>query len=1417
MILVNMSNHHPHPLNRSIEVHPVACNMLRMFQENQLGRLAGLAWPHGCYPRDTFASFFSSMFAKKNFIGTATVWRSIFFTCPVCMDMWSLTPERAQLLRVLNARYPIDVEFLKCYGSSGRSSPTSVVDLSDMPDPDDQKYAGKEPLGEAELDSFQRRFTREGRRNIPETSMPEPKRKFTEEDIKKQEAETLEALKVDRDDKSGLGARALGWVADKVTSIPHLTSVIQGLIHALFCAVVCALHARSQGRGVAMIAIAFVTAFVGAIITKHFQIVPTLTKYIRPLLSYLDKWPLLRTVAWMTRYFLDYVDFLASNGCFVMFLGSIGKVAKAFELAEQYQIDKVMAAASSGVGGFLLTSGMALLSNALLKALGPAFAQVATLFNLHNLGMMMEAYAEQDYEKTKDLGISIVTACIQAFCPKETPSTCKTLQTIIAFKGARRAIMSLMQFYNDNSCIRVPGVSGECTRELNGTTTTGLVPFFAAGYKHGLIGLLAQINALGCVKLEWLETKVRTIDPAGMVGQLGETAGRALDAANRFVTGDAESNPIIEEKENKRTKDNSDLLGIIHAAAQEKTRDGKETTKPLAGLKNITEEKLQKAAGKSTWWRKSDGKLNDDEIRALLKQHIGEKALQRLEAQQKESELVDRDDALRHIALADKDGDGVVTKKEYDAYVDKLGGSKDLGDNLKKLPEFDTLDKDNDGRINLEPTLFEQLRGQKVYTDKEMVDEARINSVVKKLADSTGKNAVTKEQILEHIEYDPSISKEDIDAYMQEHDTNGDGSINASTRVEHGKIAKWLRNTTENLSGYVGAKLPRQAAEMADMGIQIARDALPPVAPFDLDAEADSKLKVSDPYTDEIVPIDKYLKSIIGKDHKVTRAEDYILKEIRRDDGISEHQPLTKEQVARMMSIEHPESAIGLQYDTDRERPDVDVNAETATNARIKASVTAGRIAQADALDSPVNDSTPAPPTAEELVSKATASLSSARDAIAQKLGLSKSTAAESYELLTDARIGAKQERPKDENLDAEPEPESDTDMNKEQLTHILQAMKEDDATKLSNKLGSWGDRFNGKFTSDAKQVIRMALSDADSNKNGNVTIKELQKSLGKDAADQIMKILDQNDDGEISLGSDSSRTLESSEARDVLRQLEKGSFEGRQQMKATEAKVKAEKDRVEKEQARVDAELKAAKDRVKRASEIDTQLEAERKKLATIEDTLKKVEADPKSQDKGWWDWAVGIYRTEQEKQIYDELRKHYLEQSKAELRNGDARLDEGRHVKHFDGYLSRLYSSPADRENGSWAYDLERRGELNDLIRKAAGDDDILTRKELESNKKIQDWVKRKATTDLWDRRDTLQEHDEKQYAQRKSIRDLELEKAKLTGASTVGINANFEKDKAAMKTRDANTHRAKWLIRNTPGLGLLDLSPAERRARG
>ena len=253
--------------------------------------------------------------------------------------MRALTDDKVTILRALNATYPVNVQELDtCYRSYYRpSSPTSVR-TDDLPDEHDERYQDTRELSDEDARREQERFTEHALKSIPHHEPVRTSATLSRDQLRDNEEKVVAAVERARTQhEGGMVARFVGTVAETVARLPYLATVVQSLIHALFCGVFCALHAVREGRGTVMASIAFVMGFVGAIVTHYFHIVPFFIKHVRGILVYFESWPLMGTLVAILRIFLDYVDFLAKNGCFFQLLASLGKLATGAKMWSAYR------------------------------------------------------------------------------------------------------------------------------------------------------------------------------------------------------------------------------------------------------------------------------------------------------------------------------------------------------------------------------------------------------------------------------------------------------------------------------------------------------------------------------------------------------------------------------------------------------------------------------------------------------------------------------------------------------------------------------------------------------------------------------------------------------------------------------------------------------------------------------------------------------------------------------------------------------------------------------------------------------------------------------------------------------------------------------------------------------------------------
>lgn len=668
--------------------------------------------------------------------------------------MQALTQDKVDILQRLNREYPISFEELDAcykscfqregaYGSSRPPSPSSVVDL---PNPDAPEFANKTPITEDEAVQLQADFTKLSRRLIdPGDEAPAPRTKFTRKELEQRVETTKQMIENPPRKDKGILARVVGTIAEVVVKLPFMTTVVQAMIHALFCGMICAQYSYKDKRGLAMSAIAFVMGFVGAIVTKYFYVVPFFTKYVRNILKYFESWPIMGVLVTMLRTFLNYVDFLASSGCFSQLLLAIGKLAKGKAFFDKYKIGGVSATEfmTTGLTGAMFTVGMNLLHKALIKALSPYFSKVAVFFGGHQMALMIEAFADAKLAylnddqkaraaamaKAQSFGWTIVTACLSSFCPDEYgPESCKVMSAILSYHGAANAILAIKEFYNQNRCVRVIGAKeGKCIVERPPDADhpepwdeKGLTPFFVAWNMESPppdsfpAGLVACLKALSCVSIDWAfkHPKFQTLDGSFIPKKVGELMGRPLDALQRAVG----------------------------AAAPR--------------------EKLGRAADAVTG---AAADLIQGGARQL-------------------------DDALSPIAeseemsAADTNKDGYVSKEEYEAYT-KTNNN---------VPEFKDLDTNGDGFVKVSPSnrrfsnMVSGVSGTSLgkrgaAADREMVDSAQFKSetseirnlrdnkeLLSKLNDAGFK--VTTNDLLKYAEGDKVLDAEELRKMLQAKD-----------------------------------------------------------------------------------------------------------------------------------------------------------------------------------------------------------------------------------------------------------------------------------------------------------------------------------------------------------------------------------------------------------------------------------------------------------------------------------------------------------------------------------------------------------------------------------------------------------------------------------------------------------------------
>ena len=576
--------------------------------------------------------------------------------------MQGLTQDDAKILHRLIQKYPISFDELDaCYkscfqkdgaeGAYGSSRPLSPPSVIDLPNPDAPEFTDKSQLTEADAAALQSDFTKLGRRLIdPGGEAPEPRTKFTRKELERRVETTKRMIENPARKDKGILARVVGTIAEVVVKLPFMTTVVQALIHALFCGMMCAQYSYKDDRGLAMSAIAFVMGFVGAVVTKYFHIVPFFTKYVRNILKYFESWPIMGVLVTLLRTFLNYVDFLASSGCFSQLLMALGKLAKGKEFFDKYTTVGGVSATelmTTGLTGTMFTMGMALLHKALIKALSPYFSKVAVFFGGNQMALMIEAFADARVAysnkngkvaaaamaKAQAFGWTIVTACLSAFCPDEYGTSCKVVSAILSYQGAYHAIRAIKDFYDQKRCVRVVGAEpGTCTLQRPPDEThkesweeEGLTDFFVAWKMKSPAGLAACLQALSCVPIDWAfkHPRFQTFDASKIPQKVGELVGRPLDKLQRAVG----------------------------AAA------------PLA--------KLGKAA---------------DAVTGAAAHLIQGGATQLDDALSSPAESEELRDA-------DTSGDGYVSKKEYEAYKQSQGADK--------VPEFKDMDTDGDGRVKV--------------------------------------------------------------------------------------------------------------------------------------------------------------------------------------------------------------------------------------------------------------------------------------------------------------------------------------------------------------------------------------------------------------------------------------------------------------------------------------------------------------------------------------------------------------------------------------------------------------------------------------------------------------------------------------------------------------------------------------------
>ena len=176
-----------------------------------------------------------------------------------------------------------------------------------------------------------------------------------------------------------------------------------------------------------------------------------------------------------------------------------------------------------------------------------------------------------------EFGWTIVTACLSSFCPEEYGTSCKVVSAVMSYKGVKNAIKKLVQFYNENRCVRIikleDNFSSWCKQGI---------PFLDAWnmeYEGLPIGMLACIKALNCVSLDWAfeHISLKPVDLSQAAAKVGELAGRPLDALLRAVGNEKmveDAKFKVERSEIRNMRNNKDLLlRLRHKGFNVKTDD----------------------------------------------------------------------------------------------------------------------------------------------------------------------------------------------------------------------------------------------------------------------------------------------------------------------------------------------------------------------------------------------------------------------------------------------------------------------------------------------------------------------------------------------------------------------------------------------------------------------------------------------------------------------------------------------------------------------------------------------------------------------------------------------------------------------------------------------------------------------------